>query len=84
MNKKSFTFTLPIELVDKIRNIAQIEKRPLSNQVEYMLEHELKTVEHVANNFIIDNEIKDVMVASLSGLSDDLEDEGEDKAWSYL
>ncbi len=84
MLKKAYTFTLPIELVDSIKRLAQKEKRPLSNQIEFMLEKELELVIRSISASVMADELNEIMTATLSGLEEDLADKEEDEAWSYL
>lgn len=74
-NKKSYTIKLPVELANKVKSIAEKEKRPFSSQIELMLENELQ---------ITDIDKSDLFIASESALKKDWLSEEEDKAWQDL
>ncbi|MDH5682593.1 MAG: hypothetical protein OEZ36_13465 [Spirochaetota bacterium] len=72
--KKNISISLPINMIEALKRKAEIDKRTISDEIEYLLEDKLME----------DSNLQDIMFATTSGFTDDLNDEEEDKAWAMF
>jgi len=72
--KKNISISLPVNMIKALKRKAKTDKRTISSEIEYLLEDKLME----------DSNLQDVMFATISGFSDDLNDEEEDKAWAMF
>ena len=72
--KKNISISLPVNMIKALKRKAKTDKRTISGEIEYLLEDKLME----------DSNLQDVMFATISGFSDDLIDEEEDKAWAMF
>ena len=72
--KKNISISLPINMIEALKRKAEIDKRTISDEIEYLLEDKLME----------DSNLQDIMFATTSGFTDDLNDEEEHKAWAMF
>jgi len=72
--KKNISISLPVNMIKALKRKAKTDKRTISGEIEYLLEDKL----------MVDSNLQEVMFATISGFSDDLNDEEEDKAWAMF